>query len=83
MNSRLIGQVPDARKDRRQEDEMAGWHYRCNEPELGQTAGGGEEQGGPGELQSLGLQTDMTGRLNKSAKVQALVCVFKQLFYIL
>ena len=44
MNSRLIGQVPDARKDRRQEDEMAGWHYRGNAPELGQTAGGGEEQ---------------------------------------
>ena len=38
MNSRLIGQVPDARKDRRQEDEMAGWHYRGNAPELGQAA---------------------------------------------
>ena len=28
------------------ENEMAGWHHRCNGNELGQTLGGGEEQGG-------------------------------------
>ena len=28
------------------EDEMAGWHYWCNEHELGQTPGDGEGQGG-------------------------------------
>ena len=28
------------------ENEMAGWHQQCNEHELGQTPGDGEEQGG-------------------------------------
>ena len=28
------------------EDEMIGWHHRCNEHELGQTLGDGEGQGG-------------------------------------
>ena len=28
------------------EDEMAGWHHRCNGHELGQTSGDGEGQGG-------------------------------------
>ena len=48
----LIGKVPDAGKDQGQkeksasEDEMAGWHHRCNEHELGQTPGDGEGQGG-------------------------------------
>ena len=27
------------------EDEVAGWHPQCNEHELGQTPGDGEEQG--------------------------------------
>ena len=45
MNSRLIGKVPVAVKDwgrkekRASEDEMAGWHHRCNGHELGQTSG--------------------------------------------
>ena len=48
---RLTGKVPDAGKDqgrkkRVSEDEMAGWHHRCNEHELGQTLGDGEGQGG-------------------------------------
>ena len=49
--NRLIGEVPDAGKDRGQkekrasEDEMAGWHHQCNERELGQTLGGGEGLG--------------------------------------
>ena len=52
MNSRLIGKDPNAGKDGRQEknrtseDEMAGWHHRCNGHELGQTLGDGEGQGG-------------------------------------
>ena len=29
------------------EEEMAGWHHRLNEHELGQTPGDGEGQGGP------------------------------------
>ena len=48
----LIGKVPDAGKDQRQEekkaseDETAGWHHWCNERELGQTPGDSEGQGG-------------------------------------
>ena len=44
--------IPDAGKDGGQkqkkasEDEMAGWHHRCNGHELGQTSGDGEGQGG-------------------------------------
>ena len=40
-NRRLIGKVPDAGKDwvqkekRALEDEMARWHHRCNEHEIG------------------------------------------------
>ena len=51
-NRRLIGKVPNAGKDegqkekRASEDEMAGWHHRCNEHELGQTLGDSEGQGG-------------------------------------
>ena len=48
-NSRLIGKVPDAGKDRGQkresDDEMAGWHHRYNGHEPGQTSGDGEGQG--------------------------------------
>ena len=51
-NSWLIGKVPDAGKDwghkekRASEDEMAGWHHRCNGQELGKTLGDCEGQGG-------------------------------------
>ena len=44
--------IPDAGKDGGQkqkkasEDDMAGWHHRCNGHELGQTSGDGEGQGG-------------------------------------
>ena len=49
LMTKLIGKVPDARKDQRQnkrvsEDEMAGWYQWCNEHELGQTPGDGEGQ---------------------------------------
>ena len=52
VNSWLIGKIPDAGKDwgqkekRSSEEEMAGWHHRCNGPELGQTLGDGEGQRG-------------------------------------
>ena len=52
VNRWLIGKVPDAGKDwgqkekRASEDEMSGWHHRCNGQELGQTLGDGEGQGG-------------------------------------
>ena len=61
-NSQLIGKDLDAGKDRRQkekrvtEDEMVGWHHRCNGHELGQTPGAGEGQGSLGVLQSTRLQ---------------------------
>ena len=50
-NSWLITKVPDAAKDwgqkkRASEDEMVGWHHRCNGHELGQTSGDGEGQRG-------------------------------------
>ena len=52
VNRQLIGRVPDAGKDwgqkeeRVSEGEIAGWHHRGNEHELGQTPGDGEAQGG-------------------------------------
>jgi len=45
VNRQPIGKVPDAGKDRGQEDkkasedEMAGQHHQCNEHELEQTLG--------------------------------------------
>ena len=49
INSWLTRKVPDAGKDwgqkekRASEDEVPGWHHRCNGHELGQTLGDGEE----------------------------------------
>ena len=69
-NSQLIGKVPDAGKDwgqkkRASEDEMAGWHHRCNGYELGQTPGDGEGQGGLGCCSPWGRkELDLTGWLN-------------------
>ena len=71
MNSRLFGKVPDAGKDWGQkekrvlEDEMAGWHHRCNGHELGQTSGDGEGQGGLVCCRTRGVkELDVIGRLN-------------------
>ena len=61
VSSRLIERVPDAGKDQGQkekrvsEDEMAGWHRRCNGHELGQTSGD-DDRKRPGVLQSTGSQ---------------------------
>ena len=41
---------------RASEDEMAEWHHQYNGHELGQASGDGEDQGGPGVLQSMGSQ---------------------------
>ena len=50
---------------RASEDEISGWHHRCNEHELGQTSGDGEEQGG---LECYSpwsrKESDMTEQLN-------------------
>ena len=46
------------------EDEMAGWHHRCNERELGQTLGDGEGQGGVVCCSPWGCkELDTTGQL--------------------
>ena len=45
----MLGKIEGEKGKRVSEDEMAGWHYRCNEhklDELGQTLGDGEGQGG-------------------------------------
>ena len=44
------------------EDEMAGWHHRCNERELGKTPGDGERQGGLACCSPWGhKESDLTG----------------------
>ena len=69
----LIGKVPDAQKNwgqkekRVPEDEMAGWHCRCNEHELEQTPGDGEGQGGLACCSPWGhKQSDTGGQLNNN-----------------
>ena len=39
------------------EDEMVGWHHRCNGHEFEQALGDAEGQGKPSVLQSMGLQS--------------------------
>ena len=49
------------------EGDMAGWHHRCNEHELGQTPGDGEGQGGLTCCSPWGRkELDTTGRLNNN-----------------
>ena len=74
-NSWLTGKVPDAGKNWRQkekrtsEGEMAGWHHRCNEYELGQALGDGEGLGGLVCCSPWGhRESDTTGRVNSSNK---------------
>ena len=50
------------KEKRASEDEMAGWHQRCNGHELGQTSGDGEGQGGLVCCSSWGCkESDTTG----------------------
>ena len=72
-NSWLIGKVPDAGKDwgqkekRASEDEMAGWHHRCNEHELGQMSEDGEGERGLACCSPWGhRESDTTGQLNNN-----------------
>ena len=76
-NCRLIGKVPYAGKDwgqkekRTSEDEMAGWHHRCNGQELGQILGDSKRQGdqaccspwGPKEADTAGWLNNTTDKL--------------------
>ena len=69
----LIGKAPDYGKDRRQEekgmteDEMVGWHHRCNGHEFEQAPGDGEEQGSLACYSSWHCkQLDMTEQLNNN-----------------
>ena len=73
VNRRLVGKIPDSGKDWEQkekrvsENEMAGWHHRCNEHELGQTLGNGKRQGGLVSYSPWGhKESDMTGQLNNN-----------------
>ena len=48
------------------EDEMVGWHHRCDGHEFEQALGVGEGTGKSGVLQSMGShkELDMTEQLN-------------------
>ena len=74
-NRWLFGEVPDVGKDRGQEekkeseDEMAAWHPRCKEHELGQTLGDGEGQRGLACCNPWGHKVwDKTGWLNNNLR---------------
>ena len=58
------------------EDEMAGWHHRCNGHELGQTSGNSEGQRGLACCNPWGCkESDTTGRLNNSNNIIQETCV--------
>ena len=72
----LIGQDPDARKDRRHEekgtteDELVGWHYRLNGQEFMQAPGFGNGQGGLACYGSWGRkESHATEQLNWTDKI--------------
>ena len=64
------------------EEEMAGWHQRCNEHELGQTLGDGEGKRGLANCSPWGCkESDMSGRLNtKPRSSQSVSSVIKLVF---
>ena len=52
------------------EDELAEWHHRCNEQELGQTLGVSDGQGGLSGCSPWGhKESDVTGRLSNSNSI--------------
>ena len=53
------------KEKRASEDEIAGWHHRCNGHELGQTPGDGDGQGGLACCRPRGCK-ESTGRLNNN-----------------
>ena len=72
VNSWLIGKVPDARKDwqqkekRESEDEMAGWHHRCNGHELVWKFMFGSLEGGEGQVIQTSIPTSLFKHLQKT-----------------
>ena len=55
------------KEKRASEDEIAGWHHRCNGHELGQTSEDDEGQGGLVRCCPWGCKnSDTTGRLNNT-----------------
>ena len=63
----MLGKIEGRRKRIPSEDEMAGWHHRCNEHELCQTPGDAEGQGGLAYYSPWDhKETEMTGRLNSN-----------------
>ena len=62
----MLGKIQEKKK-RVSEDDMAGWHKRCNEHEFGQTLGDGKGQGGRTCCSPWGRkELDMIERLNKT-----------------
>ena len=52
----MLGGIEGRRRRGTTEDEMAGWHYRFNGHELGQTPGDGEGQGSLACCRSWGCE---------------------------
>ena len=56
----MLGKMEGGRKGG--QEEMVGWHHRCNGHKLGQTLGDGERQGGLACCSPWGCkESDMTG----------------------
>ena len=63
----FTGKDSGQKEKRASEDEMAGWHHRCNGHELGQTSGDGEGQGSLACCNPWGRkESDTTGQLNSN-----------------
>ena len=67
LEKSVTGKDWGQKEKRASEDEMAGWHHRCDGHELGQTSGDGEGQGGLACCSPWGRkELDMNGRLNNN-----------------
>ena len=63
-------------KDLIEPEEITRWHHQCNEHELGQTPGDGEEQRSLACCSPWGRkELDTTGRLNNNIQLLTLVVV--------
>ena len=70
QKSLMLGKDRGQKEKRVSEDEMAGWHHRCNEHELGQTLGDGERQGGLSCYSPWGRkESNTTGRRNSNNSI--------------
>ena len=62
-----ITQARGQKEERASEDELAGWHHRCNGHELGQPPGDDKGQGSLACCSPWGhKESDTTGQLNSS-----------------